>query len=168
MKNRVLQLLFVSAITVLVLKVLNNSPITLNTFVGSLFLITAIGIAFIIFIENRSPQSTLAWFWVLAVLPVIGVFFYVLFGRSRWRRNKHLHRAEEQRKLFREILEGRQLKQEIPPSLDERSAHLATVVHKFGGGPIANETATKLLTNGEETFTEIFSSIQEAKHHIHI
>lgn len=168
MKNRVVQLLLVSALSIITLSILNKSPISLYTFAGTVFFITIIGIAFIIFIENRSPQSTLAWFLVLGILPVVGVFLYVLFGRSRWRRIKHLHRAEEQRKLFREILEGRRIKQEIPSSLHESSAHLATIVQKFGGGPIANETKTTLLTDGDETFTEILSSIQEAKHHIHI
>ncbi|MGG2130125.1 cardiolipin synthase [Bacillus sp. S2(2024)] len=168
MKNRVLQLLFVIAITTVILFLLNKSSISLYTFVGTVFFITSVGIAFIIFIENRSPQSTLAWFLVLAILPVFGVFLYALFGRSRWRRKKHLHRDEERRKVFREILEGSRLKQEIPASLNERAAHLATIVQKFGGGPLANETATKLLTNGDETFTEILTSIQEAKHHIHI
>ncbi|MEH6890722.1 cardiolipin synthase [Bacillus sp. JJ864] len=168
MKNRVLQLLFVISISTILLMLLNRSSISLYTFAGVVFFITAVGIAFVIFIENRSPQSTLAWFLVLAILPIFGVFLYLLFGRSKWRRIKHLHRSEEQRKLFREILEGKRLKQEIPSSLNEHSAHLTTIIQKFGGGPIADETRAKLLTNGEETFTEILSSIHEAKHHIHI
>ena len=48
--------------------------------------ITIVGISFVIFIENRSPQSTLAWFLVLALLPIIGVLLYAIFGRDRWRR----------------------------------------------------------------------------------
>lgn len=83
--------------------------IRLSTLIGILWPLSIIGIGFIIFMENRSPQSTLAWFLILAFLPAVGVLLYLLFGRSRWRRKKHLHRAEEQRKLFREILAGRRL-----------------------------------------------------------
>lgn len=81
---------------------------------------------------------------------------------------KHLHRAEEKRNVFREILEDKRLDVALPSSLSERSTYLTKVVQKFGGGPVANETATTLLTNGEETFTEIIQAIESAQHHIHI
>jgi cardiolipin synthase len=168
MKNRVVQLLFVFALGAIVLILLNKSIISLNTFIGVLWPITIIGISFVIFIENRSPQSTLAWFLVLALLPVVGVLLYLLFGRSRWRRKKHLHRSEERRKIFREILAGRSFNLEISSPLNERSTYLTQVIQKFGGGPVANETTTKLLTNGDETFTEILQAIENASHHIHI
>lgn len=42
------------------------------------------------------------------------------------------------------------------------------MVQKFGGGPVADATTTKLLTNGEQTFPEILQAIEHAKHHIHI
>jgi len=86
MKNRVVQLLFVFTIAAIMLIFLNKSIIPLSSLIGLLWPITLIGIAFIIFIENRSPQSTLAWFLVLTILPVIGLLLYLLFGRSRWRR----------------------------------------------------------------------------------
>ncbi|MFJ7980396.1 cardiolipin synthase [Lysinibacillus xylanilyticus] len=168
MKNRVVQLLFVFTIAAIILIVLNKSLISLYTLIGILWPITIIGISFVIFIENRSPQSTLAWFLVLAILPIIGVLLYLLFGRSRWRRKKHLHRSEEKRMIFREILAGKSFNLNIASPLNERSTYLTQVIQKFGGGPAANETTTKLLTNGEETFTEIIQAIENATHHIHI
>ncbi len=83
-------------------------------------------------------------------------------------KKKHLHRSEEQRKLFREILEGRRLELSLTVPLHERSIHLTEVVQKFGGGPAADRTTTKLLTNGDQTFSEILQAIENAKHHIHI
>lgn len=167
-KNRVAQLLFLFTIAAIMLIFLNKSIIPLSTLIGLLWPITLIGIAFVIFIENRSPQSTLAWLLVLAILPGIGVFMYLLFGRSHWRRKKHLHRSEERRIIFREILEGKSFNLENSPPLNERSTYLTQVIQKFGGGPVANETTTKLLTNGDETFTEIIQAIENATHHIHI
>ncbi|MGQ0517762.1 hypothetical protein ACT453_48740, partial [Bacillus sp. D-CC] len=78
-----------------------------------------------------------------SLLPIIGVLLYAIFGRSRWRRKKHLHRSEEQRKLFREILEGRRLELLLTVPLNERSIHLTEVIQKFGGGPAADKTTTK-------------------------
>ncbi|WP_459502488.1 cardiolipin synthase [Bacillus sp. C1] len=168
MKNRVVQLLFVFTIVAIILVLLNKSVISIYTFIGVLSTITIIGISFVIFIENRSPQSTLAWLLVLALLPVVGVFLYLLFGRSRWRRRKHLHRAEEQRNVFREILAMKRFNPTVPSILNERSTYLANAIQKFGGGPVAKETTTTLLTNGEETFTEIIQAIEKATHHIHV
>ena len=68
---------------------------------------------------------------VLALLPIIGVLLYAIFGRSRWRRKKHLHRSEEQRKLFREILEGRRLELLLTVPLNERSIHLTEVIQNL-------------------------------------
>lgn len=124
MKKPIVQLLLVFIIVSIVLLLLDTSILSLYTFFGVLWSLTIIGISFVIFIENRSPQSTLAWFLVLALLPVVGVLLYSIFGRSRWRRKKHLHRSEEQRKLFREILEGRRVELSLTVPLHERSTHL--------------------------------------------
>ncbi|MBE9914310.1 cardiolipin synthase [Paenibacillus donghaensis] len=168
MKNRVLQIVIVVIIVLLGLFAMNRSVIRLSTLVGILWPLSLIGIGFIIFMENRSPQSTLAWFLILAFLPAIGVLLYLLFGRSRWRRKKHLHRAEEQRKLFREILAGRRLNLAPSSLLSEKSDYLTRIIQRFGGGPAATDTKTELLTNGDETFSEILQAIENATHHIHI
>lgn len=168
MKNRVFQIVIVVVLVLVGLFVMNRSVIRLSTLIGILWPLSIIGIGFIIFMENRSPQSTLAWFLILAFLPAVGVLLYLLFGRSRWRRKKHLHRAEEQRKLFREILAGRRLNLAPLSLLSERSEYVIKVIERFGGGPAATETETKLLTNGDETFSEILQAIEKAAHHIHI
>ena len=50
--------------------------------------IYAIVVAVFIVLENRSPQSTLAWLPVLLFLPGIGLFIYLLSGRE-WRAFSH-------------------------------------------------------------------------------
>ena len=87
--------------------------------------------------------------------------FYTLFSGVAVGEEKHLHRSEEQRKLFREILEGRRLELSLKVPLNERSVHLTEVVQKFGGGPAADRTTTKLLTNGDQTFSEILQSSKQ-------
>lgn len=108
MKKPIIQLLLIFTIVSIVLFLLNTSYISLYTFVGVLWSITIVGISFVIFIENRSPQSTLAWFQYQHFFP-LQVCFYTLFSGVAVEKKKHLHRSEEQRKLFREILEGRRL-----------------------------------------------------------
>ena len=49
-------------------------------------------IAIVIFLENRHPSKTNTWLIVLAVFPVIGFFFYIMFGRTfrkmKWLKEK--------------------------------------------------------------------------------
>ena len=63
------------------------------------------------------------------------MYFYTLFSGVAVEKKKHLHRSEEQRKLFREILEGKRLELSLKVPLSERSTHLTEVVQKFGGRP---------------------------------
>ena len=167
MKKPIVQLLLIFTIVSIVLFLLNTSYISLYTFVGALWSITIVGISFVIFIENRSPQK-----YISMVFSISTSSYYrcaiIRYFRAAAGEEKHLHRSEEQRKLFREILEGRRLELLLTVPLNERSIHLTEVIQKFGGGPAADKTTTKLLTNGDQTFSEILRAIEQAKHHIHI
>jgi cardiolipin synthase A/B len=50
----------------------------------------------------------------------------------------------------------------------EHQARLFTLAQKLGNSPISFDTATKVLTNGEETFHHILDQLNKARHHIHI
>jgi cardiolipin synthase A/B len=124
------------------------------------------GISFVIFMENRSPQSTLAWLLVLIFIPGIGVMIYVLFGRDV-RRKKKISTFSEQEKLLhiKDLLAERYKENIIAKPYLQKIAHS---IEKVGGGTLFFQTETSLLTNGEKTFSSILEAIKEAKHHIHI
>src|SRR5262245_1427367 len=44
----------------------------------------ALGVAAFLALENRSPQSTFAWLFLLLVFPGAGLVIYQLFGRGRY------------------------------------------------------------------------------------
>ena len=50
--------------------------------------IYALIVAVFLILENRSPQSTLAWLPVLLLLPIIGLIIYLCAGRS-WHAFSH-------------------------------------------------------------------------------
>ncbi len=43
-----------------------------------IFLATAIPVALMIVLEKRSPFKTIAWVLVLILLPILGLFFYLV------------------------------------------------------------------------------------------
>ena len=57
----------------------------------------ALSIAVLLVRDNRSPQSTFAWLFLMLVFPVGGVIIYTLFGRG-WKafsRKNQLHSLME-------------------------------------------------------------------------
>jgi len=126
-------------------------------------------IAFVIFLENRHPSQTLTWMIVLGSFPLVGFIFYLLFGRN--------YRKE---KMFREkyILDKQaflRIEGEIDPAnaekMEQMGDHQRKLFHlaqNLGNSPISFATQTQVLTNGEETFSEILNALKEATHHIHL
>lgn len=126
-----------------------------------------IGIA--IFLENRHPTQTLTWLVVFGSFPLVGFIFYLLFGRS--------YRKE---KMFREkyFLDKQafiKMRGEHDLSADEKIEELGShhqklfaLAQKIGNSPISFATSSKVLTNGEETFTDILQELMKATHHIHL
>lgn len=48
--------------------------------------VVPLAVIMIIFIENRTAESTIAWFLVLIFLPILGVIIWLMFGRNPRRR----------------------------------------------------------------------------------
>lgn len=44
-----------------------------------------IGTIVIIILDNRNPVKTMAWILILLFLPIVGLVFYIFFGRSQRR-----------------------------------------------------------------------------------
>ncbi|HEY5575185.1 MAG TPA: PLDc N-terminal domain-containing protein, partial [Clostridiaceae bacterium] len=50
------------------------------------FLINALISLIVIILERKNPEKTIAWLLVFILLPPIGLFFYILFGRN-WKKH---------------------------------------------------------------------------------
>lgn len=166
MKNRVIQLLFTGIAIFTILLFVNKYLDSFYPFITILLFLSGIGTGFVIFIENRSPQSTLAWFLILAIFPIVGLLLYGLFGQTRGNRKRSLRHFEAKRELFREQIELSYSDQ--LPHLSPLASRLATTIRRFGSPPAVDGTSTQLLTNGEQIFDSIFEAVSQAKHHIHV
>ena len=61
---------------------LSSLTVTLSQIISVLFAIYIIIVAGIILLDNRAPQSTFAWLFLMLTFPVLGVLVYFLFGRG--------------------------------------------------------------------------------------
>ncbi|MEC2074324.1 PLDc N-terminal domain-containing protein, partial [Alkalihalophilus marmarensis] len=67
------------------------------------FTLSVIFIGIIIFFENRHPTKTLTWLLVLAAFPVVGFFFYLMFGQNHRKSKRFSKKAIEDERAFQKI-----------------------------------------------------------------
>ena len=138
-------------------------------FLSVLITLSVIFIGFVIFFENRHPTQTITWLVVLGSFPLIGFIFYLLFGRN-YRKEKMFRKKYFLDKQAFLTVEGEDdpRGQEKLNLMGQHQGKLFKLAQKLGNSPISFDTATKVLTNGEETFQHIIEQLKRARHHIHL
>ncbi|MBL7971402.1 MAG: cardiolipin synthase [Prolixibacteraceae bacterium] len=137
-----------------------------------LYFLTVVFIAFLIILENRNPVKTISWILVLVLLPFIGIVIYLFFGqeyrKTKMYSRKGLKSLEKLRNLTLEQLDN------LPKNhfqISDRlysKRRLMNLLLSNSNAILTNNNELRILRNGEETFTEIFSAIEQARHHIHL
>ncbi|WP_160720833.1 cardiolipin synthase [Bacillus sp. USDA818B3_A] len=169
MKNTVRVLVFLTIISGLLFFFKDQLESGIFGFLSVLITLSVIFISFVIFFENRHPTQTLTWLVVLGSFPLIGFIFYLLFGRN-YRKERMFRKKYFLDKQAFLTVEG----EDDPRSQEKRNLmgqHQGKLFHlaqKLGNSPISFDTATKVLTNGEETFQNIIEQLKRARHHIHL
>lgn len=145
---------------------------SMPSLVTILYFITVVFVAILIVLENRNPEKTISWILVLILLPIIGIVIYLFFGQE-YRKTKMYSR-----KGLKDLEKLRNLTLEQLDSLPGHSVRfsdkllskkrLMNLLLSNSNAILTNDNDVKILRNGEETFPEIFRTIEQAKHHIHL
>ena len=133
-----------------------------------LITMSAIIIVFIIFLENRTPSQTLTWLVVFSAFPLIGFFFYFLFGRNYYREKLYRKKYFLDKQVFLEMDTPRSINEKVWTGMKGHQENLFRLAWRIGNSPISAETETSVLTNGQETFSQLLDQLKQAKHHIHM
>ncbi len=136
--------------------------------VSAFIIVSAILIVFTIFIENRNPSQTLNWILIFAVFPVIGFFFYLLFGRNYKKKKRFEEKKEADEKAFHMYEVSRVFNDEQLKQMGDHQKMFFRLAQRLGNSPISFNTNTRVLTNGAEKFPAMISALKDAKHHIHL
>ncbi|WP_078381416.1 cardiolipin synthase [Sutcliffiella halmapala] len=136
--------------------------------ISLLFTFSVVFIAFLISLENRHPTRTLTWLVVLGSFPVLGFFFYLMFGRNVRKRRLFQRKALLDKEVIREIEGERVYAKEDMALLGDNKRGIFRLSENIGRSPISFQTETDVLTNGDQTFTRILEEISKAEHHIHL
>ncbi|MDM5328296.1 cardiolipin synthase [Neobacillus sp. CF12] len=169
MKNTVRVALFVLVLSILLFFFKEYLHGGIFGFLSLLITLSVIFIAFVIFLENRHPTQTLTWLVVLGSFPLVGFFFYLLFGRNYRKEKMYRKKYFLDKQAFLNVEgENDPRSEEKLGLMGEHQARLFTLAQKLGNSPISFDTSTKVLTNGEETFHHILEQLNKARHHIHM
>lgn len=141
---------------------------TAGTIISIFSTLTVISIGLGISMENRNPSTTVAWILLLALIPVLGLVFYLLFGQNVFKRRKYDKKAQRDQMAY-ERIENDALRMHQDWSIfDAPHQKLLGLSQRLARTPISFNSETRILTNGEETFGTLLLELRQAQHHIHM
>jgi cardiolipin synthase len=167
--KKILQVfVFIIAITTFILLTKEYWEDWLLGTVSIVLTLTCIFIAIVIFLENRHPSKTITWLIVLAIFPIVGFIFYIVFGRDYRKKKLFKMKALLDEEAFSQFEINRPLNNAEIGKMGGHQQALFRLAHKLGKSPISFSTQTDVLTNGEETFDRILEVLSNAEEHIHL
>lgn len=120
-----------------------------------------------LWLQNRSVPRTLLWTVLLMLVPVAGYILYIYSGQLLFKGELFKSKRTSDRELFEEI--GKKKRPvELPPDLDNHQRGLIGYLERVTLTHHNQNTRTRILKNGEETFQEVKQRLKEAKDFIHL
>jgi cardiolipin synthase A/B len=132
----------------------------------------ALGVAIFLILENRSPQSTFGWLFLLLVFPLGGLVIYSMFGRRR---------AFSRQRSLRKLLEGTTLAHRSATLVAAQPNSLASlaIVHPEYGrlasmlwatarSPLTLGNDIEILQDASEKYPRLLGDIRAATTSVHL
>lgn len=133
-----------------------------------LLLVELVFIARVLLRPSRQPASRIAWITVIAVLPVIGILAYLLFGETSIgrRRTTRVRSVLEEMPEFPAAVPGDEANLEA--NVPEQYAHLFRVGRSINHiEPVGGNSAT-LPADSNAVIDAMVADIDAAKQHVHL
>lgn len=128
------------------------------------YILTAIGVVFVVISENRNPLKTISWVLVLLLLPLVGLIFYYFFGEDH--RKQKLISRKMHKKLNRKTLERIELRESLNAPTQYKG--LINLLNKQNNCPLYGGNKITFYSDGNAKFEALFEEIKKATKHIHI
>lgn len=131
-----------------------------------LYIIVVMLTVFSVMLENRSPQHTLLWIYVLVFLPVIGYLFYLFSGQLYMKGYLFKSKRNRDREEWKRVVK-KEDSHDIS-FLEASQQAFADFVNKVALTPITTYSKASVLKNGSETFSAIKEALTKAEKYIHM
>jgi cardiolipin synthase len=133
----------------------------------------ALGVAVFLILENRSPQSTFAWLFLLLAFPLGGLLIYVMFGRNR-------HAFSRERSLMTllgdsalagratKVIEGQPARLDALAARHEEYARVADMLWTSANSPLTLANDLEILQDASEKYPRLLADMRGASTSIHL
>ena len=118
--------------------------------------------ASVILLQRRSAAATIAWLFVMAFLPIVGLIVYRLIGPMRLERKRLRRRAG--RLAIEEATGAMARLREV--ALED--VQVASVPMALAQPPPMPASAAALYFDGADAYAAILDAVAAAKHHVHL
>lgn len=147
------------------------STIDISLIVYSIYSLAMIVLSISIMLENRNPNSTIAYLLTLIFLPVLGLIIYLIFGQNFRKKKIFSRKIHKDNRMLKEWEDQLNLDFKEMQALGILSFHekmkVARLMAQNNRAVLTHNNTVEVLTNGEEAFPEMYRCIAAAKHHIH-
>ncbi|MGL4345117.1 MAG: cardiolipin synthase [Cellulosilyticaceae bacterium] len=136
-----------------------------------IFSLNVLCASYVIFIERKNYVA--AWAWILTILfvPILGFILYLYVGRRLHIRRSFDRKEEDDRfmNLLHRQMFSFHYKQDEFESLPTQSYNPLITLHLTGHEvPYSTHNNATLITDGHKLFDDLFESIKQARHSIHL
>lgn len=129
----------------------------------------------VVLLQNRDPGKTVAWFFILSCIPILGFLLYVIFGqKAQGPLFKHKHIPDNYLANAISWQENEANYSSFFAQYDIGNQNsvllkkLASLFLHSGYAPLTVHNRVEILTNGNEKFQALFNALEGAKNHIHL
>lgn len=119
---------------------------------------------FVVILDNRNPVKTMAWILVLFFLPVVGLVFYIFFGRST--RREHLISRRGYARLTKRPMAEYQAQVSLHTPIEKQS--LINFFSRVNGALPFGGNKVTVYIDGVSMVTDLIKELYRASHHIHL
>jgi cardiolipin synthase len=147
-------------------------PVWVKISLYAFYLLMVVAIIVGIIREKRDPVKSLAWIAFIALVPILGIAVYVLFGRN-WRKRKMFSRKGILDEEWIEKVSERQFSSLSDPALvatPEITANAGTSRLMLGNSRalLTIHNRVEVLQNGKATFASLYEALKSATRSIHL
>ena len=125
-------------------------------------------------LENRSPQSTFAWLFLMVLAPGVGPVVYFMFGRgsNAFSHRKVLRKQLGRTSLLKERAEVREAQEELHAQLAESDIdiykRLPQLLWTSGESPLTAHNQLDILQNAQVKYPRLLEDLRNARRLIHM
>ncbi len=123
------------------------------------WIFNAVVVILLVVNDRKRPEKTLAWIFILLLLPVIGIVFYLFLGVD-WKK----HRLSSEVKISKYLKDNYQNGENKEVEYDQ----LVKFLYNRNDSVLFKKNDTEVFFDGKELFDDIKEEIKKAKHHIHM